>query len=99
LCAEAEAHKAADGQRRELADLRNRADGLVYSTESSLADYAEHLTAEERQAFEAALVRTRSALAGGDQAALAGAVEELTQLSYKMTEKLYATLGGGAQGS
>jgi molecular chaperone DnaK len=95
LCREAEAHKQADLRRRELADLRNRADGLVYSTESSLADYAEHVTGEERARLEAALARTREALAAGDAAALGPAVEELTQLSYKLTERLYTVLGGG----
>jgi molecular chaperone DnaK len=98
LCQEAEANKAADQQRRELADLRNRADGLVYSTESSLNDYAEHVTGEERTRLEAALARTKAALTGADAAELASAVDELTQLSYKMTEKLYSTLGGSAGG-
>jgi molecular chaperone DnaK len=94
LCAEAEAHKQGDRQRREQAELRNRADGLIYSTESTLADYAEHVNAEERAALEAAIEGARSALEGGDLERLAAAVDELTGLSYKMTEKLYSTLGG-----
>jgi molecular chaperone DnaK len=94
LCTEAEAHKQGDRQRREQAELRNRADGLIYSTESTLADYAEHVNAEERAALEAALEGARSALEGGDLERLAAAVDELTGLSYKMTEKLYSTLGG-----
>jgi len=100
LCAEADANKEADRRRRELADLRNRADGLIYSTESTLADYGEHVSDEERAGLEAALARTREALAGEDATELQAAVEALTQLSYKMTEKLYAVLGGeGATGT
>jgi len=100
LCEEAEAHKAADQRRRELAELRNRADGLVYSTESTLADYGEHVSEEERARLEGALARTREALAGDDPDEIQAAVEALTQLSYKMTEKLYAVLGGeGATGA
>ncbi len=94
LCTEADANKTADQRRRELANLRNRADGLVYSTESTLADYGEHVTAEEREALEASLVRTRTALGGEDPDSLQLAVEDLTALSYKMTEKLYSVLGG-----
>jgi molecular chaperone DnaK len=94
LCADAESNKDADHRRKELAELRNRADGLVYSTESTLADYAEHVVGDERAALEQALDRTKEALAGQDVEALAGAVDELTALSYKMTEKLYSTLGG-----
>src|SRR5215468_6575431 len=96
LCDEAESHKDADKRRREMAELRNRADGLLYSTESTLVDYAEHVTGEDREKLEAAIGRTRSALQAQDAGALASAVEDLTQLSYKMTEKLYSTLGGGS---
>jgi molecular chaperone DnaK len=99
LCNEAEANKEADQRRRETADLRNRADGLVYSTESTLADYGDHVAADDRRALETALARTRTALAGNDPAELASAVDELTGLSYKMTEKLYSVLGGGDAGS
>jgi molecular chaperone DnaK len=95
LCQDAESNKEADRQRRELADLRNRADGLLYSTESTLGDYAEHVTGEERTKLEAALARTRAALQGQDAGEISAAVEELTGLSYKMTEKLYSALGGG----
>jgi molecular chaperone DnaK len=94
LCSDADANKDADKRRRELADLRNRADGLVYSTESTLADYGEHVTAEEKVSLETAMARTREALAGEDIQELQASVEALTQLSYKMTEKLYSALGG-----
>jgi len=95
LCSDAESNKDADRRRKEMAELRNRGDGLVYSTESTLADYADHVVGEERAALEQALGRTKTALQGQDADALAAAVDELTALSYKMTEKLYSTLGGG----
>ena len=96
LCQDAESNKDADRRRRDLAELRNRADGLLYSTESTLADYAEHVTDEERDKLGAAIARTRAALQGQDASELSAAVEDLTQLSYKMTEKLYSTLGGNS---
>jgi len=99
LCSEAESNKDADKRRRELAELRNRGDGLVYSTESTLNDYAEHIVGEERTSLEQALERAKAALQGQDTDAIAAAVDELTALSYKMTEKLYSTLGGGDGGS
>ena len=94
LVAEAENHAASDRERRELADLLNKADGLAYSTERTLVEYAEHVSAEQRQALEAALEKTRSALASADAAALSAAVDELSGLSYQMTESLYESLGG-----
>jgi molecular chaperone DnaK len=94
LCDDAESNKEIDRKRRELAELRNRGDGLVYSTESTLADYAEHVVGDDRSAIEAALARAKAALVTEDAAEIAEAVDELTALSYKMTESLYSTLGG-----
>jgi molecular chaperone DnaK len=94
LLAEAEQHAADDRSRAELAELRNQGSGLAYSTRRTLAEFGDHLAAEERRALEASLERTDAALAGTDTEALRVAVDELTTLSYKMTEKMYETLGG-----
>ena len=40
-----------------------------------------------------ALVAAEGALQGDDVEALRGAIEDLSDLSYKMTEKMYETLG------
>ena len=96
LLVEAEKNVTADQERRRLADLRNQGDGLVYSTERTLAEFVEQVSAEDKAALEAAIARTRAVLAGSDAAALAAAVDELSALSYKRTERLYATLGGDA---
>ena len=42
-------HAEADRARRELVDLRNQADGLVYSTERTLEEFKENVSAEQRQ--------------------------------------------------
>jgi len=94
LVKEALAHSEADKERRELVNLRNKADGLVYSTERTLEEFAENVAAEERTALEKVIARTRDAMAGSDAATLSGAIEELSTLTYKMTENLYAELGG-----
>jgi len=97
LLQEAETSVNADKQRRELAELRNKGDGLVYSTERTLAEFADQVSAEDKEALQQALASTKTALSGSDAAVLSRAVDELSALSYKMTEKLYATLGGDAQ--
>jgi molecular chaperone DnaK len=93
LIVEAEHHSRSDQDRRELVDLRNKADGLAYSTERALEEYAEHVGEEERQAIYAAIEKTRSAIESADVAALRSAVDELSGLSYQMTETLYSALG------
>jgi molecular chaperone DnaK len=98
LVREAEDNSEADKGRRLLADLRNKADGLVYSTERTLEEYAQHVPAAEQQALRERIEKTRSALQAGDIQGLSAAVDELSTLSYQMTEGLYAKLGGEASG-
>ncbi len=98
LVREAERNASSDRQRRELAQLRNKADGLVYSTERTLQEFAAQVAAPDKGALEAALERTKRALADGSAEALERAVDELSTLSYQMTEKLYASLGGESTG-
>ncbi len=95
LLAEAEQHAVDDERRARMVELRNNASGLAYSTRRSLAEYGEHLSDDERSELEAALQRCEEASSGQDPEALETAVDELSTLSYKMTEKVYETLGGG----
>ena len=94
LLGEAEKNLAADQQRRQLADLKNQGDGLIYSTKCTLVEFAEQISAEDGSALEAAVEHASKALSGSDLAELKSAVDDLSALSYKMTERLYATLGG-----
>ena len=94
LVQEATENSDADKARRQLADLRNKGDGLVYSTERTLEEYGEHVAEPEQRALRERIEKTRAALKAGDIEALSAAVEELSTLSYQMTEGLYAKLGG-----
>ena len=93
LVEEAEANADADRERRDLIELRNKADGLAYSSERTLEEYAEHIGDEDRQALQGAIEKTRAALESSDNEGLEQAIDELSALSYQMTEQLYATLG------
>jgi molecular chaperone DnaK len=93
LIGEAQQFASDDKQRRDLVELMNKGDGLVYSTERSLEEYAEHIGEDERQGLVAAIEKTRAALATRDLPSLTLAVDELAALSYQMTEQLYAKLG------
>jgi molecular chaperone DnaK len=93
LVKQAEEHQSADRQRRDWVDVRNKGDGLIYSTERTLVEFADNVSAEERTALEAAIANVRERLEGDDLEALRGAVNELSTLTYQMTESLYAQLG------
>jgi molecular chaperone DnaK len=94
LVQEAETNRQADLARREVAELRNKADGLMYSTERTLQEFARNVGAGDRSALEASIAATRKAMESDDAEALRIAVDELASLTYKMTESLYAELGG-----
>ena len=94
LVAEAEQHAETDRKRRELIDLRNQSDGLIYSTERTLEEFKENVSGEQRQALLRAVEAARSAAAADDVAALRAAMGDLSARTYEMTERLYAELGG-----
>ena len=93
LVDEAAANADADQERRLFADLRNQADGLIYSTERTVQEYADQVDEGEREAVMAAVEKTRAAVEETDMEALKVAVDELSTLSYQMTENLYEKLG------
>jgi molecular chaperone DnaK len=94
LVDEAQGSAAADLALRSLIELRNKADGLMYSAGKTLEEFAEDVEESDRQAISAQIETTRAQLGGEDPEALEAALQELSRLSYGLTEKLYATLGG-----
>jgi molecular chaperone DnaK len=93
LVREAESHKASDTALKELIQLRNKAEGLVYSTERTLEEFAEDIESGDREAIEGALGVTREKMKSEEPDELRSAIDELSALTYQMTEKLYASLG------
>ncbi len=95
LVEEAKGHAADDTALRAMTELRNKAEGLAYSTERTLEEFAEDIAAADKDAITAALGVTREKMQSEDVEALKIAVDELSTLTYQMTEKLYASLGEG----
>jgi molecular chaperone DnaK len=94
LVKEAEDSQEDDRVRRDFVELGNKADGLIYSTERTLDEFAEQVGDEERTTITKSIEATREATTSGDVDTLKSAVDELSALTYKMTENLYAELGG-----
>ena len=94
LVAEAEGNAAADQALRSLIDLRNKADGLMYSASKTLEEFAEDVDETDASGLRAQIEKTQALVSAEDPDALEAAIEELSRLSYGLTEKLYAALGG-----
>ncbi|MFP8874301.1 MAG: Hsp70 family protein, partial [Myxococcota bacterium] len=93
LIVETQQHAEADQQRRERVDLHNRCDGLVYAASRTLEEFAARIDLGDRSQLEAALEKARVALREEDLERLRVAVEDLSTLTYRVTEKLYAPTG------
>jgi molecular chaperone DnaK len=93
---EAESHAEEDKSRRELAEARNQADSLMYSTEKTLKDMGDKVPADVRSSVESAMNDLREAAKGEDAARIRSAIEALQQASYKLSEILYQQAAAGA---
>ena len=63
---DAEANKEADKKKRENVDARNQADSLVFSTEKSLKEHGDKVSAEEKKAIENGISDLKKSLEGTD---------------------------------
>ncbi len=98
---QAKDNEAEDKARREEIEVRNKADALCYQVERSLEEYKDKLDAEVIADAEAKIKATKEALEAGDNERIKAAMEELTQASHKMAEKMYQGAGpeAGAPGA
>lgn len=86
---EAEEHAEEDHKAREAVEAKNEADGLIYSTEKSLKDFGDKVSADERRAIEVAVSDLRSAMDGNDLENIKAKTETLKQAAYKLSEEVY----------
>ncbi|MEG0729734.1 MAG: molecular chaperone DnaK [Cetobacterium sp.] len=86
---DAEANEAEDKKFKELVETRNKADMLIGSTESSLKDYADKVTEEEKAAIEKAVEELKAVKDTDDKDAIEKAIEELSKAAHKLAEEIY----------
>ncbi|WP_438026414.1 molecular chaperone DnaK [Sorangium sp. So ce233] len=90
LVSEGERFKETDALRRELAELRNQAETLVYTTEQALEGYGDLLDAELLGEVHADCAALRKLLdGGGDLDALRAAYARLEGAAFRIAESMY----------
>ncbi|MBI5005715.1 MAG: molecular chaperone DnaK [Nitrosomonadales bacterium] len=103
MVADAEAHADEDKKAMELVTSRNQLDALIHSTNKSMKEYGEQLSADEKAAIEAAVKDAEGVVKGDDKAAIDAKAEALATAAQKLGEKMYAAeqakaqAAGGAQ--
>ena len=94
---DAEAHAEDDRKALELVTSRNQLDALIHSTQKSLKEYGEQLSADEKSAIEAALKEAEEVVKSDDKAAIDAKAEALATAAQKLGEKMYAAEQAKAQ--
>ncbi len=76
-----------------MAELRNNAEGLIYTTEKSLEEYSSALKQEDLDEIRADLGALQAVLASGDPGAIKEALARLEGSAYRIADAIYAQQG------
>jgi molecular chaperone DnaK len=87
---DAEAHAEEDRKFKELTQTRNMADGIVHATTKAMKEAGDKITSEEKTQLENAVNALKESLKGEDKEAIEARLKELTDVSGKMSDRLYA---------
>jgi molecular chaperone DnaK len=86
---DAEAHADEAHKLRELAEARNQAETLVYSTEKSLAEHRDSLDEETVKTIEERVEALKAVIDGDDAAEIRAKSEELVQAAHSLAQAVY----------
>ena len=86
-----------DRRRKELALLKNEAEGLLYSVNKTLDAYGEKAEPEIRKLIEKAIGRTKEVLHGESYIDIKDALNELKEASYRFAEFIYSQRAKSAE--
>ncbi|NOK01853.1 MULTISPECIES: molecular chaperone DnaK [Myxococcus] len=89
MISDAQSHASDDKKKKELAELRNNADGLIYTTEKSLEEYASLLSEKDREEIKADLERLKEVLNTSDVAVLKESFQRLEGSAYRIADAIY----------
>lgn len=86
---DAEAHADEDKKKKACIEAKNFAEQLIASTEKSLAEYGDKVSAEERTAIETAIAELKEKVKSENAEEIKAASDKLAQASMKLGETMY----------
>ena len=87
---DAEAHAEEDKKQKEEVEVRNQTDSLCYSTEQTLNELGDKVSADVKSKAEAAIADAKKALEGSDVEGIKAAGESLQSVAYELAQVVYA---------
>ena len=86
---DAEANKEEDKKKREQVETRNQADTLVHSTEKTLKEHGDKLSAEDKKKIEDDIVSLKASLSTDDLDKAKEDIKSLSESAMKLGEAVY----------
>ena len=93
---EAEANAAEDKKRKDVVEAKNHAESLMHSTQKSVVELGDKISAADKSAVEAAVTDLKSVLEGEDAEVIKEKTNVLAQAAMKLGEALYKQSSAGA---
>ena len=96
---DADAHAGEDKAKRELVEVKNQAEQVVYATRKQLEEHGDKISAEIRSTIEADIANLEDKLKGDEKAAIEAAVKQLTENAQELGKAVYeATAAEATEG-
>jgi molecular chaperone DnaK len=86
---EAKKYAKEDKKRQELAEARNKADSLIYSTEKTVRELGDKIDADNKEKIEKAIKELKDVLSEEDVGKINAAVEKLNSTLHELSSKIY----------
>ncbi|MEL0157072.1 molecular chaperone DnaK [Sphingopyxis sp.] len=86
---DAEQFAEEDKKRREAAEAKNNAESLIHTTERQIAEHGDKIDAGLKSEIEAAIAEAKTAVEGGDSAAMTEKAQALAQVAMKLGQAIY----------
>jgi molecular chaperone DnaK len=86
---DAEQFAEEDKSRREAAEAKNNAESLIHSTERQIIEHGDKVDAGLKSEIEAAIAEAKTAVEGGDSAAMTEKSQALAQVAMKLGQAIY----------
>ena len=95
---DAEENAEADKKRRDAVEAKNQAESLIHTSEKSLADYGDKVTAEDKAAIETAIAALKTSVEGDDAEDIKAKTQALSEASMKLGQAMYEAAQAAEEG-
>lgn len=95
---DAEENAEADKKRRDAVEAKNQAESLIHTSEKSLADYGDKVSAEDKQSIEDAIAALKTAVEGDDADDIKAKTQALSEASMKLGQAMYEAAQAAEEG-